>query len=66
MTPEQIAASLTPAQVRGLKLRADLRFLGRLHPSVYGALSKAGLVANERLTPLGLAVLAALDKGAAT
>ena len=47
MTPEQIAAKMTPAQVRDLRDAAK------------------GIGPSE-ITPLGLAVLAALDKGAAT
>ena len=73
MTPEQIAASLTPAQVRALAVYMD----GRDFPSatvgfsLTSQLLRLDLLENgpgmtERITPLGLAVLAALDKGVAT
>ena len=77
MTPEQIAALLTPAQVRALR-----KWVGIVNPMSHGALNvrvdvydrlwDAGLVVPVRadnpdglstITPLGLAVLAALDKG---
>ena len=65
MTPEQIAAKMTPAQVRALRDPMG----NHQFATIWIIFSRFGLIAGwpygERIrTPLGLAVLAALDKDA--
>ena len=78
MTPEQIAASLTPAQVRAMNGKRGytdwLSHASAVRPGVQERIIRKGLwetfrpephgLLCVRATPLGLAVLAALDKGA--
>ena len=74
MTPEGTAKKLTPTQVRALPnvSRADLMFLTRCGDFFWGGgnavkrMQKAGFVKYRKfgmrsVTPLGRAVLAALD-----
>ena len=77
-TPEQIAASLTPAEVRALQGKRGytdwLRHASSVRLSVQERIIRKGLwetfrpephgLLCVRTTPIGLAVLAALDKGA--
>jgi hypothetical protein len=74
MTPAEIAAKLTPGQVRSVTKvsRADLMLLNRCGDFFWGGgnavkrMQKAGFVKYRKfgmrsVTPLGRAVLAALD-----
>ena len=61
MTPAEIAAKLTPAQVLALSLRADPRMLAGIHPKTKAMLVWLGLLDGERPSGLGRAVLAALN-----
>jgi|GEM_PF-3151583 len=73
MTPEEIAAKLTPAQVRALRLydighqmtyEADCPhedWLGLKYSHEYDALIQPTEDCKSSITPLGRAVLAAMD-----
>ena len=62
MTPAEIAAKLTPAQVRALRLRADDRAYAKVHSHTQSKLWEMALFwASGRPTDLGRAVLAELD-----
>ena len=64
-TPEQIAASLTPAQVRALRDPWDRKWDWErvVHLEARMKVDLLNIVGDD-WTDLGLAVLAALDKGA--
>ena len=77
MTPETIAASLTPAQVRALTSFGSKRFIPwskaggddtAIHDIQDLGLAKwiPAIIGEDylQITPLGLTILAALDKGA--
>ena len=59
--PAEIAKKLTPAQVLALRLRSNPQILAGIHPKTKAMLVWLGLLANERPSDLGRAVLAALD-----
>ena len=64
MTPAEIAARLTPAQIRALRARSDMKFCFRVDPRVEVALNALGLFWLGRPSKIGRAVLAAIDGAA--
>jgi hypothetical protein len=68
MTPSEIAAKLTPAQVKQLSRwkggERRLSYQAKVSLARIYDLTAMNLLSLGKITPLGLAVLAALDKGA--